>query len=55
MSVKGKIEEAAGYLEEETGELVGNKNLANKGRKNRNAGRIENNKPPKTTPMGSGN
>lgn len=55
MSVKDKIEQAAGYIEEEAGELVGNKKMAQKGRKIRNAGLIKDGKAPKVTPVGSGN
>ncbi len=55
MSVKGSFEEAAGYIEEEAGELVGSSKMKSKGRKERNAGRIKNGKAPKVTPVGSGN
>lgn len=55
MSVKGKIEEATGYIEEETGEAVGSASLTKKGRKMRNAGRLKDGKAPKVTPPGSGN
>jgi uncharacterized protein YjbJ (UPF0337 family) len=55
MSVKGKIEEAAGYVEEEAGELVGSNSMTKKGRSIRNAGRLKDGKAPKATPPGSGN
>lgn len=55
MSVKGHIKEGAGYLEEETGEMMKKSNMANKGRKLRNEGRMEDGKAPKLTPPGSGN
>lgn len=55
MSFKGKKDETVGYLEEEAGELLGNKKMAQKGRRTRNAGLIEDGKAPKVTPVGSGN
>ena len=53
MSVKGKIKESAGYLEEEAGELLDSKKMAEKGRYLRNEGRIEDGKLPKTTKPGT--
>ena len=54
MSVKGQIKETTGYLEEEAGEMLKKKKMANKGRALRNEGRIEDGKMPKVTPPGSG-
>jgi len=54
MSIKGQIKEGAGYIEEETGEMLKKKNMANKGRALRNRGRREDGKAPKLTPPGSG-
>ena len=47
MTVKGKIKEAAGYVEEETGEMFNSSNMAEKGRDLRNEGRLEDGKAPK--------
>lgn len=55
MSVKGKIEEGAGFIEEEIGEMMGNQKMAQKGRNLRNEGRTMDGKPKKTTVPGSGN
>jgi len=55
MSVKGNIKEAAGYIKEEAGELLGNDKLAKKGRALRNEGRLEDGELPKTTKPGTGN
>ena len=52
MSIKGQIKEGAGFIEEETGEGLKNKDMANKGRDLRNEGRIEDGKMPKTTEPG---
>lgn len=54
MSVKGKIKEAAGFVEEETGEKLKNDAMADKGRELRNEGREEDGKPAKTTKPGTG-
>ena len=54
MSITGKIKEGAGYLEEEAGELLKKKKMAEEGRALRNEGRIEDNKAPKTTKPGTG-
>lgn len=54
MSVKGSIKETAGFIQEETGEKLGNKNMAQEGRNLRNEGRIENGKAPKLTEPGTG-
>ena len=53
MSVKGQVKEAAGFIEEETGEALKNDKMANKGRDLRNEGRIEDGKAPKTTVPGT--
>ncbi len=57
MSVKGKLKEAAGFVEEELyehGESAESKRKAQEGRNLRNEGRIEDGKTPKTTPPGAG-
>jgi hypothetical protein len=57
MSVKGKIKEAAGYVEEELyehGSSVESKKKAQDGRDLRNEGRIEDGKMPKLTVPGTG-
>jgi uncharacterized protein YjbJ (UPF0337 family) len=54
MSVKGEIKEGAGFVKEETGEMLKNKKMAQEGRNLRNEGRVEDGKAPKTTPPGSG-
>lgn len=57
MSVEGKLKEAAGYVKEELnehGKSAHAKEKAQEGRDLRNEGRIEDGKPPKTTPVGSG-
>ena len=57
MSVKGKIKEAAGYVEEETfehGTSPEAKKKAQEGRDLRNEGRIEDGKLPKMTTPGTG-
>jgi hypothetical protein len=57
MSVKGKLKEAAGYVEEELnehGDSPEAKKRAEEGRALRNEGRVEDGKPPKITPVGSG-
>jgi len=54
MTIKGKGKETAGFIEEETGEMLNNKKMAEKGRALRNEGRLENGKAPKLTPPGSG-
>lgn len=53
--VTSSIKEATGYVEEETGEAIGNKNIADKGRDLRNEGRVEKGKAPKLTEPGEGN
>ena len=53
MSVKGQIKEAAGFVKEETGELLHKKKMAEEGREYRNEGRIEDKKAPKVTEPGS--
>ncbi len=56
MSVKGKLKEAAGYVEEELyehGDSPESKRKAQEGRDLRNEGRIEQGKMPKLTPVGT--
>lgn len=50
--ITSNIKEAAGYVEEEAGELVGSKKTANEGRALRNEGRVEKGKAPKLTTPG---
>jgi uncharacterized protein YjbJ (UPF0337 family) len=55
MSIKGKAKEAAGYVKEEAyenGDSPESRRKAQEGRDLRNEGRIEDCKPPKTTPPG---
>ena len=54
MSVKGSIKETAGFVQEETGEILKNKKMADNGRDLRNEGRIEDGKAPKLTEPGTG-
>lgn len=54
MSVKGQLKEGVGFIEEETGEMLKKKKLAEKGRELRNEGRIEDGKMPKLTEPGTG-
>ncbi len=51
--VKSSIKEAAGYVEEETGEMLKDKEMAMKGRKLRNEGRVEQGKSPKLVKPGT--
>lgn len=56
MSVKGRIKEAAGTIEEETfehGKSAASRKKAQEGRNLRNEGRIEDGKAPKTSKPGS--
>lgn len=53
--MSGKMKEGAGFLQEEFGEMIDDKRMANKGRNLRNEGKIEQGKRPKTTPVGSTN
>ncbi len=53
--IKSSVKETAGFIEEETGEMLSNKKMARKGRALRNKGRIENGKAPKLTEPGTGN
>jgi hypothetical protein len=48
------IKEAAGYVEEETGETFKDKEMAEKGRERRNEARVEKGKMPKLTEPGEG-
>jgi len=52
-TLKSKIKETAGHIEEELGEAVGNDDVAEKGRKLRNEGRVAAGKAPKVAPTGS--
>ena len=54
MSIKGKLKEAAGFVEEEAGEKIKDDKVADKGRKLRNEGRVADGKPAKTTKPGTG-
>jgi hypothetical protein len=57
MTVKGKIEEAAGFTKEEAfehGKSASSQAKALEGRDLRNEGRIEDGKEPKTTKPGTG-
>jgi len=57
MSVKGKIKEAAGFVEEELyehGKTAESQKKAQEGRDLRNEGRIEDGKAPKVTKPGTG-
>jgi len=55
MTVTGNVKEAAGYVKEETGELVGSDKMAKEGRDLRNEGRLEDGKAPKVTKPGTTN
>ncbi len=52
-SLKANVKEAAGYVEEETGELLNKDKVAQKGRDLRNEGRVEKGEWPKTTKPGT--
>jgi len=54
MSVKGHTKEAAGFIKEETGEMLHNEKMAQEGRDLRNEGRIEDGKLPKMHKPGTG-
>ncbi len=57
MSIKGKVEEAAGFVKEEAfehGKSASSKEKAQQGRDLRNEGRVEDGKAPKTTKPGTG-
>jgi hypothetical protein len=57
MSVKGKVEEAAGFVKEEAfehGKSPSSKEKAQEGRDLRNEGRVDDGKAPKTTTPGTG-
>ena len=57
MSVQGKAKEAAGYVKEEMnehGKSAESQRKAQEGRDLRNEGRLEDDKPPKTTKPGTG-
>lgn len=53
MTIKGHIKEGAGFVQEETGEALKKKRMANKGRSLRNEGRIEDGKTPMTSKPGT--
>jgi len=53
-SIKSNLKEAAGYVEEETGEALKRDKMAQQGRDLRNEGRVEKGEPPKTTKPGTG-
>jgi hypothetical protein len=52
--MKGSMKEGAGFIEEETGEMLNSQRMAQKGRNLRNEGRVEDGKMPKTTKPGTG-
>jgi len=54
MSIKGETKEAAGFVKEETGEMLKNHKMAQEGRNLRNEGRIADGKAPKLTEPGTG-
>jgi hypothetical protein len=57
MTVKGKVEEAAGFVKEEAfehGKSASSQEKAQEGRDLRNEGRVEDGKDPKTTKPGTG-
>lgn len=54
-SLKSNAKDAIGYVEEETGEALNKKKMAQDGRNLRNEGRIEKGELPKTGKPGSGN
>lgn len=39
--VKGRVDQAAGKVKEETGDLLGNKRMENEGRVDKNAGKTQ--------------
>lgn len=51
----GSIQEGAGFLKEEAGEKLGDKQMARDGRKLRNKGKIKQGKRQKLTEPGTGN
>ncbi len=56
MTVKAAMKEAAGFVEEEAGELIDDEEMAQKGRNLRNEGRVQRDEPktPKLTKPGTG-
>lgn len=54
-SVKSNLKEAAGYVEEETGEALDKAKMAQQGRNLRNEGRLEKGELPKKGVPGAGN
>ena len=53
--IEAHLKEAAGYVCEEVGEIIGSDTVAVQCRRLRNEGRIANGKPPKLTPPGTEN
>jgi hypothetical protein len=53
MGIKDSIKEGAGFIEEETGEMLDDNEMAEKGRHLRNKGRVGNGKMPKLTKPGT--
>ena len=53
MSVKGRIEEGAGFVKEEAGEKLNKPGMAQEGRDLRNKGRVQDGKAPKLTVPGT--
>jgi hypothetical protein len=54
MSIESKSKRAAGFIEEEAGEMLHKPGMAHKGRALRNEGRIEDGVAPKLTEPGHG-
>jgi len=52
--ISGNLKEAGGFLKEETGEIINDKEMMDNGRDLRNEGRIEKGKAPKLTEPGTG-
>jgi len=55
MSIKGNAKEFAGFVKEETGELLKNDKMAREGRNMRNEGRMQDGQLPKVKPIGTDN
>lgn len=53
-NIAAGAKKAAGFIKEETGELLENEKMAREGRDLRNEGRIENGEKPKLTKPGTG-
>ncbi|HVY12017.1 MAG TPA: hypothetical protein VHB73_00465 [Alphaproteobacteria bacterium] len=54
MSIESKTKRAAGFVEEEAGEMLHNANMAQRGRNLRNEGRWQEGMMPKTSEPGKG-